>query len=103
MYDGKTDEQVLEELERKALQLLLKEPESERRALLDWADNDMSAPGLNPHLSSYRPNQACLDLIGSNLLLPDWMRARSIDPADVLQAEDFKDLIDRLTPTYGDH
>lgn len=102
MFGEMTDQQVLEAIESRALNLLLQEAREDRVRLLQWAEDELDKAGLNPHLSSDRPNQGCHDLIGSNLLLPDWMRARSVHPQDVLQAEDFKDLIDRLTPAYGD-
>ena len=36
-------------------------------------------------------------------MLSDWMRARCVDRENVLNAETFAELIDWLTPAYGDH
>lgn len=93
----------LEALESKALELLMKEPEASRPALIEYAKTQLEAIGLDPHLSSDRPNQAVHDLLGSNLALPDWLRARGVSVENALQAEDFEDLIDRLTPAYQDN
>lgn len=93
----------LQAIEDKALQLLLQEPEDQRKHLLGYADDQLEKVGLNPHLSNEENlNQACHDLFGSNPLLPDWLRARGIGVENVLHAESFVDLVDRLTPGYQD-
>ena len=92
----------LEEIESLALKLLRKEPESDRPGLLRWAANELEKVGLDPHLSTVQNDtQACHDLIGSNMGLPDWMTARDVYLTNLLQAEDFRDLIDRLTPAMS--
>ncbi len=74
----------------------------QRAYLLNWAEFQLENAGLGTTLSTLQnANQAVHDLIGSNLALPDWMRARGLSVENVLQAEDFKDLIDRLTPAYS--
>lgn len=93
----------LDEIESHALTLLLKEPEDERPGLLRWTASSMEKVGLNPSLTSDRPHQGLHDLIGSNLALPDWMTARGVHLTNLLQAENFRDLIDRLTPAMADN
>lgn len=92
----------LEEIESQALKLLLSELETERPGLLRWAAGELERVGVPARLSSDQPHQGVHDLIGSNLALPDWMVAREVHLDNVLQAENFRDLIDRLTPATAD-
>jgi len=78
--------------------------ESRMRAVR-WAENEFYDAGLWPIgnlTTETSPENVLFNLIEENVLLPDWMRARLISEENVLDAEDFRDLIDRLTPAYTD-
>lgn len=90
-----------EEIGDRALELLLSEPVASRQALVRWAAAQFSRCDLGDP-SSVDPRQFVADAIWDNPMLADWMRARRIDSASVRCADSFVDLIDRLTPTFGD-
>lgn len=96
------DSKQLQMIEERARFLLMREPRERRQGLLYWARNEMLKVGIDSNPSSKDPQQGCHDLIGSNPALPDWIRARGIELDNLLRAETFEDLIDRLTPAYGD-
>lgn len=83
----------------RALLLLREEPEEDRPALLRWAVREFERTH-HIHLSGlidYEDDfQALGDLLLENPKMKYWLR--HIDRHSVLNAEDFWDLIDRLTP-----
>jgi hypothetical protein len=69
-----------------------------------WAEDEFNRLGLWPVGNLPRekdPANIVFNLIEGNALLRDWMRARLITEGYVLAAEDFRDLVDRLTPAYA--
>ena len=90
-----------EEIGDRALKLLLEEPEEDRPALMRWAAGEFERFGLGEP-STEDPRQFVMDAIWENPMLGDWMRARGVYSENVLNAETFADLIDWLTPAYGD-
>lgn len=96
--------QTLEEITSLALVLLRKEPESDRRRLLNWAENEMEKMGLHPHMTrTDNDTQACHDLIRGNVGLLDLLRLRGyVSLENAMEQETFLELIDLLTPASGD-
>ena len=78
--------------------------EASQWSVVRWAEDEFNRLGLWPvgRLDEFSPENLLFNLISENILLDDWMRARTIGERNVLKAEDFRDLIDRLTPAYGD-
>lgn len=90
-----------EEIGDLALRFLLRAPEDEREDMMEWAAGEFRRFDLGDPSAS-DPHQFVMDAIYENPMLGDWMRARFVSEENVLNAEDFRDLIDRLTPAYGD-
>ena len=96
----------LAEISDLAIRLLRRDYETEEEQLkaVRWAEHEFDRVGLWPvvSLNDDDPENILFNLIEENVLLPDWMRGRYIDPANVLNAENFEDLIMWLTPSYWD-
>jgi hypothetical protein len=93
----------LEEIERYALELLLKESADEQRRLLGEADHELlSTWGIDAHIHVDRgPHQGVHDVVYAPGL-KDILSLFSVTPEHVLGAEDFRDLLDRLIPANPD-
>lgn len=85
-----------------AITLLRRDYETEEEQLkaVRWAEREFDRVGLWPviSLNNDDPENILFNLIEENVLLPDWIQAREISEESVLDAEDFRTLIDRLTP-----
>lgn len=90
-----------EEIGDRALELLLKEPEGDRPGLMRWAASEFRRCDLGDP-STVGAHQFIADAILDNPMLGDWIRARAVYRENVLAAETFAELIDWLTPAYGD-
>lgn len=90
-----------EEIFDRALTLLRQESEADRPRLLRWAVDEferthhMHLSGLIDVDDDY---QALGDMLLENPKVKYWLRAANINRGDLLRAESFPDLIDRLTP-----
>jgi hypothetical protein len=99
-----TPQSEIESLAKKLLRRDYPDQADQMRAVR-WAEDQFYNLGLWPvgNLNTETdPANILFNLIEENVLLPDWMTARGVYLTNVLQAEDFRDLIDRLTPAYWD-
>lgn len=85
-----------------ALRLLLQETQEEQVRLLKAADRDLRVWGIDAHMHPERgPHQGVSDLVNApGLALV--ASTQSVMLENVLNAEDFQDLLDRLIPAMSD-
>lgn len=98
---GDSGRSGVEEIGNRALELMLREPALERPTLIRWAAGELRRFDLgDPAFQDV--HQFVAEAFTENPRLGDWMRARGVSIAEVLAADSFRDLVDRITPAYGD-